>query len=199
MKTSMVTSNWRNSQKLKFVWLLSANCILFSLLKKIFLNTSKNGIMVTTRARKNSKFLCSTNSPLSYTGVKQLSRQISWTVLKKKSRCRQHFIPFPHKIEHDIGGDKMEFLRQWCQPLCRMTEVTRMTVEFDIDQFNDYTKKLVSPLNALHEIKLTVTFSAFSFCFFSTVQISNKLQPWKEYNQSTFKLQLNEQRWELPA
>lgn len=55
-------------------------------------------------------------------------------------------------------------------------KVTRATMEFDTDLFNDYTKKLLSLCNALHEIKLTVTFSVLPFCFFCTVQTSNNLQ-----------------------
>lgn len=78
-------------------------------------------------------------------------------------------------------------------------KVTKVTMEFDMDQFNDYTKKLLSLLNALHEIKLTVTLFAFPFCFFCTVQISNKLQPWTVHSWSTLKLQLNEQQWRMPG
>lgn len=52
-------------------------------------------------------------------------------------------------------------------------KVSGVTTEFDIDQFNDYTKKLLSLCNALHEIKLTVILSVLPFCSFCTVQISN--------------------------
>lgn len=31
----------------------------------------------------------------------------------KKMEKQKHFIPVPHKVEHEIGGDKMGFLRCW--------------------------------------------------------------------------------------
>lgn len=77
-------------------------------------------------------------------------------------------------------------------------KVTRATMEFDIDQFNDYIKKLLSLCNALHEIKLTVTLSVLPFCFFCTVQIPNNLEHWKAHIWRTLKLQLKEQ-WEMPV
>lgn len=52
---------------------------------------------------------------------------------------------------------------------------TRVTMEFDTDQFDNYTKKLLSLYNAQHEIKLTVTLSVLPFHFFCTIQICNNL------------------------
>jgi len=53
-------------------------------------------------------------------------------------------------------------------------KVTTVTMKFEIDQFNDYNKKLLSLCNILHEIKHTVTLSVLPLGFFCTVQISNK-------------------------
>lgn len=44
-------------------------------------------------------------------------------------------------------------------------KVSGVTTEFDIDQFNDYSKKLLSLCNVLHEIKLTVILSVSPFWF----------------------------------